>query len=131
MRLLLDTHVLLGLADHGLTSIPREARSALNQPGNRVFHSVASLWETAIKHRLGKLPLPCPIVEWPAVLQQLGIEALNVVTEHVIAEIDPWPDTKDPFDRLLLAVAQVEGMKLLTLDDRLRAHPLAWHPASA
>jgi PIN domain nuclease of toxin-antitoxin system len=131
MRLLLDTHVLLSLADDNIAALPREAQEALSSPRNSVFQSVASLWEAAIKHRLGKLPLPCPIEEWPTVLEQLGVATVEVVTEHVIAEVNPWPDTRDPFDRLLLAVAQVEGMRLLTFDDRLRTHPLAWRASSA
>lgn len=129
IRLLLDTHVLLGLVDRDLVPLPEAVVALLAAPGHRTFVSVASLWEAAIKHRLGKLPLPCPLDEWPVVLESAGVIPLPVTIGHVTADLDPWPDTKDPFDRLLLAAASVEGMKLVTFDQKLADHPLAWRPA--
>lgn len=104
-------------------------RRHLRSPGTRAYMSVASLWEAAIRHRLGKLPLPCPLEEWPIVLAAMGVEQIEVRAEHAIAEVDPWPKTNDPFDRLLLAVAQVEDMQIMTIDRKLLDHPLAWRPA--
>jgi PIN domain nuclease of toxin-antitoxin system len=63
MDLLLDTNVLLPLAEEDDAVLPQAMREAMRDHENNLFVSTASLWEMAIKHRLGKLPLPCPIDE--------------------------------------------------------------------
>lgn len=88
--------------------------------------SVASLWEIAIKWRLGKLPIKTPPSALPDVLSRGKISLLNIGHRHILAELNPEPDTRDPFDRLLLAQCQIEGMRLVTVDRVLAAHPLAW-----
>ena len=131
MRLLLDTHVLLAAAENDFGRLPAALSEAVRDEANQLFGSGASLWETAIKHRLGKLPLPCPLQEWPLLLATLGIAVLEIRNAHILAESDPLPDTRDPFDRLLLAVCHVEQMRLVTVDGSLLSHPLAWRPPSA
>jgi len=91
--------------------------------------SVASLWEIAIKWRLGKLPIKTPPSALPDVLSRGKISLLNIDHRHVLAALDPEPATRDPFDRLLLAQCQVEGMRLVTVDKALAVHPLAWREA--
>ncbi len=59
----------------------------------------------------------------------MGISLLDIDHHHVLAELDPEPATRDPFDRLLLAQCQVEGMQLVTIDRALAGHPLAWRDA--
>ncbi len=93
--------------------------------------STASIWEVAIKHRLGKLPLPCQLRDWPAALASLNIAVLTIRTAHVIQPVDVRRALKDPFDRLLLAICAAEQMQLVTTDSALAGHPLAWRPASA
>lgn len=88
--------------------------------------SVASLWEIAIKWRLGKLPIKTPPSALPDALGRGKISLLNIDHRHVLAELDQEPATRDPFDRLLLAQCQVEGMRLVTIDRVLSAHPLSW-----
>ena len=129
--LLLDTHVLIAVAEKEFERLPARMVEAVRNDGNSLFASVASVWEVAIKHRLGKLPLPCPIEEWPTALSLMGVTMLDTKLAHVLAEADPLPDTRDPFDRLLLAVCQVEGMRLLTVDRSLGDHPLAWRSGAA
>lgn len=119
MRLLLDTHIVLKLLE------PMEARNE-RWAAEPVFVSIASLWELAIKVRQGKLMLPAPLAELEERLTRLGCEILPVTGPHAVAEADPWPDTNDPFDRLLLAVCLVEGLRLVTRDSKLVDHPLAW-----
>lgn len=128
MRVLLDTHVLLGIADPPSVKLPNWMRVLTADPAIENYVSVASLWETAIKHRSGKLELPCVLEDWPLLLDTLGIGLLPVQAEHVLASPDPTPETKDPFDRILLAIADVETMPLLTIDTKLLDHPLAWRP---
>lgn len=128
MIVLLDSNILLPLIDGTGRELPSEIKSCLTDRDTMLFGSVASIWEVAIKHRLGKLVLPCPLEEWPNAFDQLKITPIRVSTAHVIKTVDPWPDSNDPFDRLLLAVCACESMRLLTLDAKLRDHPLAWRP---
>lgn len=128
MDLLLDTHVMLGLAEPEHFPLPPAFESALDAHDGHFFVSNASLWEMAIKHRQGRLPLPVPLSEWPTMMFITGLHLLDITTSHVLADLDPVPDTKDPFDRLLLAIAAAEGMQLATIDTELRDHPHAWRP---
>ena len=94
----------------------------------RVCSSAPSLWEISIKNRLGKLPLSLPISEWPSFLADSRLELVEIRVAHIVADLDPMPDTKDPFDRLIAATAMVEGLKLVTVDRALLRLPLAWRP---
>ncbi len=129
MRFLLDTHVVLGLVDAKYEKPPQWLLAAAARLENELFISVISIWEVAIKHRLGKLPLPCPLPEWPDLLEAARITILGLDLAPVLVELEPVPGTRDPFDRLLLAIAQSQGMRLLTMDRALVDHPLAWRPA--
>ena len=91
-----------------------------------IFVSVVSIWEVAIKHRIGKLKISIPLTLLPEILADQNMKVLPITTEHALASIDPELVTKDPFDRLLLGVCAVEGMKILTLDRAMVSHPLAW-----
>lgn len=132
MRLLLDTHELLALLDDLHARIPDSHVTAIADPGNEILISVASLWEIAIKARKGRLSLN---IDLASISEQIrstsGLSLLDISSSHVLADLDPMPSTKDPFDRLLLAVAEVEGARLLTVDRDLVGHPLAWKTASA
>jgi PIN domain nuclease of toxin-antitoxin system len=123
--ILLDSHIVLtalGLVDITLTpAMHREMTYREN-----VYVSVASIWELAIKYRLGKLGLSVPPQLLADLLGRLNIEVLPVHARHAVADVGPEPATKDPFDRLLLGVCAAEGMKLLTIDRDLADHPLAW-----
>jgi PIN domain nuclease of toxin-antitoxin system len=87
--------------------------------------SVASLWEMAIKSRLGKLDVGLPLHSLPGYLRASGISVLPVTADHAFCAVEPTPPTRDPFDRLLLAVCEVEGLRLVTVDRALSGHPLA------
>lgn len=102
----------------------RAARTAIEEEGE-VYLSVASIWEIAIKFSLGKLPLPEPVEKFiPRRLQTDAISPLPIRLEHVlwVAKL-PWHH-RDPFDRLLVAQAQSEGLSLVTADPQLRAYDL-------
>jgi PIN domain nuclease of toxin-antitoxin system len=88
--------------------------------------SVASLWEIAIKTRVGKLTADIALADLPAYLAGLGYSLLAIDEHHALAELAADPPIRDPFDRLLLAQCQVEGLKLVTTDRALFGHPLAW-----
>ncbi|MFN3944082.1 MAG: type II toxin-antitoxin system VapC family toxin [Allosphingosinicella sp.] len=130
MRLLLDTQIVLRLVGEIEGKAP-SIDDLLDNPANQFLVSVASLWEIAIKVRLGKLPLKLPLAEIAPYLEAGRAELLDVTPAHAIAEVHPAPETKDPFDRLLLAVAMIEGVRLVTVDRSLERHPLAWRSGSA
>ena len=131
MRYLLDTHIALAIANEAVDTLPVALRDVLGDAANRLVVSVASLWEIAIKARLGKLLLRTRLEEVPAQLAIVGIEFIDIKLFHSLTDVDPAPRTNDPFDRMLMAVAQVEQWQFVTLDRVLREHPLAWRPASA
>lgn len=119
MGVLLDTHVLLDMLDRGPLAEGEWREES-------VHVSVASVWEIAIKTRQGKLNPAVPLADFDSELEALHWTLLPVTGSHAIAEVNPWPDTNDPFDRLLLAVCEVEGLRLVTRDHKLIGHPLAW-----
>lgn len=125
-RYLLDTHIILAILRADVYErFPWLARlvSAADFVG---VVSVASLWEIAIKTRLGKLDPGVPVERMQFSLQQAGLTILRIEVEHVLTVAQPEPPTRDPFDRLLLAQAHVENLQLVTIDRALVDHPLAF-----
>ena len=117
MNLLLDTHALLWwLAGVGLTD---EAATAIGDPDNLVAVSAATVWEASIKAALGRLELPEPI--GTAVVED-GLEPLPITLEHAERVTLLPPHHRDPFDRMLIAQAQVEGLVIVTRDPGFRAY---------
>lgn len=125
MRLLLDTHVLLALIEGRKGGLPDGVDTLLKDPDNEHHLSAASLWEIAIKWRLGKLKLTPKLGALPELLHGLGIRIVPINEHHALAAVDPEPATRDPFDRMLLAQCQIESLQLLTLDRSLVTHRLA------
>jgi len=125
MRFLLDTAVVLAILNEDRHALPRSIARQLSE-SDALMVSVASLWELAIKHRLGKLSLEMGLEEIIGQLEAAGLRLLPVTGEHVLAEAVPVPETRDPFDRLLLAVARVEQLLVLTTDRALEGHPSVW-----
>lgn len=125
-RLLIDTNVLIPLAEEELEPLSSALRTCISDPESLLYASVASLWEIAIKSRIGKLKLKTELALLRQSLLNMDISLLIIDDRHVLAEVFPEPDTRDPFDRLLLAQCKVEDMRLVTLDRALAAHPLVW-----
>jgi PIN domain nuclease of toxin-antitoxin system len=125
MGLLLDTHILLAIIEQRPEAFSSEMQRLLESSDEAFSVSVASLWEIAIKTRLGKLHLTTPLEDLPRLLKEMGIVVLAIETKHVLTSLDPEPPTRDPFDRLLLAQCLTEGMQLVTVDGALVGHPLA------
>lgn len=128
MNLLLDTHCWLWqmLAPERLSPPIKEA---LRDPSNMTFLSVASMWEITIKYSLGKMSLPLPPEQYiPERLLSMGDLPLEIAQKHVLHLSSLPAHHKDPFDRLLIAQAQVEGMTLLTADALIAKYdvPLLW-----
>lgn len=128
MTYLLDTHVLIWwIADDERLS--GRAREILSDRGNRLLWSAASTWELAIKASLGKLKLPDPVGAFvDRRLAQHAIDVLQISHSHA-AVVEELPfHHRDPFDRLLVAQAKSEQVRLLTGDPWVRAYGLdvAW-----
>jgi PIN domain nuclease of toxin-antitoxin system len=115
VKLLLDTHLLIWAAD-GIERVPAGARALMADPGNELLFSVASLWEIAIKSGLNRRDFQVDARMLRRGLIDNGYRELPILSEHAVA-IDALPPIhKDPFDRLLIAQATVEGITLLTND---------------
>jgi PIN domain nuclease of toxin-antitoxin system len=115
VRLLLDTHVLLWAITDS-PKMPTHARTLLADPSAQLWVSVASLWEITIKHALGRGTMPVSGSDAWAWVQQAGFAQLTVQAPHVLAAADLPPLHGDPFDRLLVAQALTEPMRLVTHD---------------
>ena len=120
MRLLLDTHVLLW-ATLKPELLPQRLTFQLLKPEHTLILSAATAWELSIKHHLGKLPEAAPLLAFTDVARQLGADVLSISVAHAVqAGALDWAH-RDPFDRMLVAQAQLEGCQLVTLDDHIRA----------
>jgi PIN domain nuclease of toxin-antitoxin system len=126
MKYLLDTNILLPLIDEMLPRPPAHILAIIDARLTECASSAASLWEMVIKSRLGKLALPCVQESLPEACRTVGISVLPVSPAHAVTPVFPWPQTNDPFDRILLSICRVEGLQLLTTDRVLSQHPLAW-----
>jgi PIN domain nuclease of toxin-antitoxin system len=124
MRLLPDTHAALWLLG-GDERLSRRAERLLKDASNEVLLSAAVVWEVAVKRSLGKLDAPDGFAD---LLLDAGAEPLAVSLEHAeaVAEL-PWHH-RDPFDRMLVAQADLEQAVLVTGDARLGAYDVrvAW-----
>jgi PIN domain nuclease of toxin-antitoxin system len=115
VKLLLDTHLLLWSAGKP-ERLSAEARALIEALDNELFFSSASLWEVVIKRGLGRDDFKVDARLLRRGLLDNGYSELPIGSEHVVA-IDNLPAIhKDPFDRILVAQAQVEGITLLTTD---------------
>lgn len=115
MNLLLDTHVALwAIADS--PKLPSSARALIESPKTTVWISVASVWEIAIKHALGRGDMPVSSKDAAEYFQASGYRFLPIEAEHAIAVETLALHHHDPFDRLLVAQALVEPMRLMTHD---------------
>jgi PIN domain nuclease of toxin-antitoxin system len=130
VRLLLDTHALLWflVADRRLGA---RARDLIEAPGNTVMISIVSLWEIALKSRLGKLR-----INLGSVLDAVGqtdFERLDLKETHlrVLGRLPDVAEHRDPFDHLLIAQAQCEDLTFLSNDPWVRRYPIRFEPCSA
>ena len=111
-RLLLDTHALLWVLEDAAT-LDESARSAIVDPRNDVFVSSVSVWEISIKRSLGKLKAPEDLL---STIEASGLRELPVTFVHADHAGGLPPHHRDPFDRMLVAQAQVEGLTIVTHD---------------
>ena len=124
--ILLDTNILVALINETDSELPHRLREPLGQPEMKLAVSVVSPWEIAIKLSTGRLKLHIERSNLGKWLEASGIPLLPMTIEHALEVAHPEPATKDPFDRLLLAVCVCEGLKLLTTERQLAGHRLVY-----
>ena len=119
MTVLADTHIALwSVYESGrMTS---SMLGVLAMPGLNLLLSHASLWEIAIKHSAGKLPLPGGFRQFAAKLEGLGFNSLAIELAHIRMQNTLPFHHKDPFDRMLVAQALGEDLPVLSVDRKLR-----------
>jgi PIN domain nuclease of toxin-antitoxin system len=119
---LVDTHVVLWYAEQN-EQLSRRAADILLDSQNALYISGATWWEIAIKHSLGKLRLPRPLVKLMADFAYREFSLLPINNAHILQVSRlPYPSSghRDPFDRLLIAQAQVENLTLLSHDGHFK-----------
>lgn len=130
MRVLLDTHTFLWFIA-GDSQLSGYARQLIEDPNNQRFLSVASIWEVTIKSSLGRLVVPTPpsrlIREY---VWSNAIEMLEITPEHLDRVHNLPYHHKDPFDRLMIAQAIHEDMRLISRDSTFNAYAvqIEWDP---
>jgi PIN domain nuclease of toxin-antitoxin system len=124
MKLLLDTHILLWAAGEP-EQLSNQAKALIEDPENQLYFSAVSLWEISIKNKLGRADFK---VDLPVLRRNLldnGFEEIAITSAHTLA-ISALPDIhKDPFDRMLVAQANVEGITLMTADSVVAEYDVA------
>lgn len=122
MKLLLDTHLLLWAAGEP-RRLSKQARTMIDNADNELLFSAASLWEVAIKRGLGREDFRVDPRLLRRGLLDNGYRELPIISDHVVAIGSLPPIHKDPFDRILVAQATVEGVTLLTIDSVVSQYP--------
>jgi PIN domain nuclease of toxin-antitoxin system len=122
MKLLLDTHLLLWAAGSP-DRLSDAARPLLEDPLNELLFSAASLWEIVIKRGLGRSDFQVDARVLRRGLLDNGYQELAITSEHTVSIDSLPPIHKDPFDRILVAQATVEGITLLTADALVAKYP--------
>jgi len=122
LKLLLDTHLLLWAAGDP-NQLSKQARQLIDSPENELLFSAASIWEVAIKRGLGRQDFKVDARLLRRGLLDNGYSELPIISDHVVATESLPPIHKDPFDRVLVAQATVEGITLLTTDSVVSRYP--------
>ena len=121
MKCLLDTHLLIWAASNP-DRLSRAARERIEDPDNELVFSVASLWEIVVKAGLGRDDFRIDAGRLRRGLTDNGYTELAVEGGHALAVASMPPLHRDPFDRILIAQASVEGFALLTADAALAGY---------
>ena len=129
LDLLLDTHVLIWWLEQSPRLGP-ETKKTLLSPSARPAVSAASIWEMSVKAAIGRLHLVDPLETWVPKLREWGVQELPISFEHATAVGNLPLYHNDPFDRMLVAQAQCEGLTIVTADPAITAYEVRTIDAS-
>jgi len=115
MNILLDTHIALW-ALSGDPALPVQAAKLISDENNRIFFSIASMWEVSIKHLIKPERMPISGTEFLHYCEQAGYERISIHERHVLSLELLESIHSDPFDRILVSQACTDAMLLLTHD---------------
>ena len=118
MRILIDTHIALWAITDS-PRLPQKSRGLITDPGNDVWVSAASVWEISVKHALGREAMPVSGAEAVHWFSVSGYRELSISFAHSAAVDNLPPIHSDPFDRMLVAQASTEPLRLMTHDELL------------
>ncbi len=105
--------------------LPKRMRRELENSANQIYVSAVVGWEIALKHGRGKLPLPMPPNTYVSTrMKRSGFAELSITLAHTLALSDLPPHHADPFDRLLIAQAQIEGLTLASVDTQIAKYAI-------
>jgi len=125
MNYLVDTHALLWMMFEP-RKLSQKAQDVLANKNLNKFVSITSLWEIAIKNRIGKLPLPMGIAGTVSKVDSLGVGQIGVDRRH-IEMFNSLPLLhRDPFDGIIIATALSERMTLITGDENIQKYDVPW-----
>ena len=124
MKYLLDTAIWLWSLD-SVDRIGRRGLEIMNCGQEEIYFSAATAWEITIKYSLGKLRLPAPPgICVPAFTEKMALRPLPVTQMHALKVYDLPSHHRDPFDRIIIAQAMIEGLAVLTSDRDFRDYPI-------
>jgi PIN domain nuclease of toxin-antitoxin system len=115
MNVLSDTHALIWFITND-NKLPAKSRKVIEKPSNRCMVSIASLWEMGIKSSLGKLELKNGLEQIFRIIGESGFEILPITADHILENAALAFYRRDPFDRLIIALAKYEGFKVMSKD---------------
>ena len=126
MDVLLDTHALIWFLNGDYQELSAKARSVIEDDQNTAFVSVATLWEMAIKIRLGLLTFKPGYESLLALIENNGFDILPITFLHTRELLTLDMIHRDPFDRVLITQSLVEGLTLITKDENIHRYPVQW-----
>ncbi|RRB04918.1 type II toxin-antitoxin system VapC family toxin [Larkinella rosea] len=126
MDLLLDTHTLIWFLNGNKKDLSIPARTEIENSENSSFVSVVSLWEMAIKMKLGTLTFKPGYDNLLTLIDQNGFELLPITFQRTQTLLTLEMHHRDPFDRLLIAQCIVEGMTFISKDSNISKYPVRW-----
>jgi len=125
MNYLVDTHALLWMM-YEPGKLPQKAQEVLADKSLHKYVSITSLWEIAIKNRIGKLPLPMGIADVISKVDTLGVGHVGISQRHIEIFNSLPLLHRDPFDGVIIATALVEKMSIVTGDENIQKYDVPW-----
>ncbi len=119
MDLLIDTHAVIWFITDD-SKLPLKTKKIIEYSENNCFVSIATYWEIAIKHSLGRLNMNSDLESIFRVIENTGLELLQITTNQILINAGLEHYHNDPFDRIIIAQAIYENLKIVSKDDQFK-----------